>query len=272
VYTSLRLGSAFDDALLAHGGLWVTTTSGPTSWLWRLDPKSLAVLSRRVLPGSGPNDGRPGAIALAGGSLWVGNSDRLDRVALPSGEIAARVPVPGAEGVDVAANPTGTILVISEGHERAYLQRRNPRSGALIAASAAFDGVTKPYIGGIIDGGVWLSESTGNMGYVQRLSARTLKATTPNSGEPLRIATTNGVEARVFDQILWVTQIGGGPKRNYCGDPVTGRSRAPLPFPPVRVGTELLAVSTTSIYYLAYYFRPKGAELVRAPINQRCHQ
>jgi hypothetical protein len=174
--------------------------------------------------------------------------------------------------VDVAANPTGTTLVISEGHERAYIQRRDPRTGTLIATSAAFDGVTKPHIGGIIDGGVWISEATGNQGYIQRLSARTFKPTTANDGEPLRIDTSNGIHAQVFDRILWVTQIAGGPKRNYCGDPVTGRSRAPLPFPPATIQTALLAISTTSIFYLPAYSSRTPKELLRAPIDPRCRQ
>lgn len=64
-----RLASAFDQALLSHGVLWVTTTRGQTSWLWRLDPGSLAVRSRQLVPGSGPgpSGGIVGTIALAGG-------------------------------------------------------------------------------------------------------------------------------------------------------------------------------------------------------------
>jgi len=269
-----RLGSAFDQAVLAVDALWVTTTRGLTSWLWRLDPDSLAVRSRKLLPGSGQNDGIVGTMALAGGWLWVGNSDRLDRVLPATSEVTAAVPVPGAQGIDVAADPAGRVLIVSEGHERARVQRRDSVTGALIAQSPVFEGVTKPYIGGISAGGVWISEGGGMMGAVERLGLVTLRPTAlpgaqPHPGEsgPPRIDGTNGIAARLIAGVLWVTQPLGGARRNYCGDPVSGQRRATLELPPQG---SLLAVDPTSIYYITGASSPVRAELVRAPLNPRC--
>jgi hypothetical protein len=270
-----RLGSAFDQALLAERVLWVTTTGGGTSWLWRLDPGSLRVWSRDVLPGLGATQDISVALALAGGWLWVGSSDRLDRVSLLSGHVTAQVVVSGAGGVDVAADPSGRVLLDSEGNEPARVQRRDPHTGALIASSGIFAVVTRPYIGGIAAGGVWISEAGGMMGAVERLSLLTLRPTRfpgaqpHGDGElgPPRIEGTNGIGAQLIAGVLWVTQQGGGAQRNYCGDPSTGRALAPLP---LGQAGELLAADHSRIYYVPDASSPRRDELAEAPINPRC--
>ncbi len=273
VYAVRRLGSGFDQALLTRGVLWVTTTRGRDAWLWRLDPHSLAVLSREVLPGSGPfNPG--GMMALANGSLWVGNEDRLVRVALPWGTVTARIAFPGATAVDVAADSAGRVLLVSEGGELSHVERRNPHTGKLIATSGTFIGVEPPYIGGIVDGWAWISQSGGMMGHVQRLALSTLKPTEfagaqpqPGVTAPPSIFGTNGISALLLDDTLWVNQFVGGPGRNYCGDPITGRSRAPLPL--AKYGLFLTA-DAGNIYYVPNANLPKREELARAPIDPRC--
>jgi hypothetical protein len=274
VDASRRLASAFDVALLSHGVLWVTSTRGEKLWLWRLDPSSLTLRSKQLLPGSGLNDGVAGAMANAGGWLWVGNSDQLDRVSPSSGQITALVPIRNGGGIDVAANSAGRVLVVSEGHELARVQRRDPHTGRLIAQSPIYQGVTAPYIGGVFDNSVWISQAGGMMGSVQRLALGTLKPTRfagaqpgPGAPAPPMIFGTNGIGARVLDGILWVTQLAGGRQRNYCGDPLTGRSLAPL-----ALGAQalLLTVDTSGVYYIVDVSNQTGQELARAPINRRC--
>jgi len=274
VWAIRRLGSAFDQALLADRTLWVTTTRGRRSWLWRLDPGSLRVRSRNILPSSGTNDGIIGTLARAGGWLWVGTSDRIDRVSPSNGRVTAEVVVPGAEGVDVEADTSGRVLLDSEGQELAYVQRRDPQTGALIASSAAFNGVTKPYIGGVADGGAWVNEATGMMGYIARLSLVTLQPTPftgaqPQPGQPgpPRIEGTNGVAARLIAGVLWVTQLAGGVQRNYCGAPSTGRALVALP---LGDDGELLTADDGSIYYTPDASNPAGAGLARASVDPRC--
>jgi hypothetical protein len=272
-----RLASAFDQALLSHDVLWATTTRGQTSWLWQLDPGSLAVRSKQLLPGSGrgPSGGIGATIALAGGWLWVGSWDRLDRVSPVSARVTASVPVQGAHGIDVAADAAGRVLIDSEGQQRARVQRRDPATGRLIAQSPIYQGASKPYIGGIFAGGVWISEAGGMMGYVQRLAVGTVRPTSfagaqphPGITAPPSIFGTNGISARVLDGILWVTQVAGGPQRNYCGDPLTGRSRAPLALGPQAL---VLTVGAGSVYYVPDASRLTAEELARATIDPRCY-
>jgi hypothetical protein len=69
------------------------------------------------------------------------------------------------------------------------------------------------------------------MGYVQRLDAATMTAEGSACQEGGRTSSgvegTNDVTARLASGLLWVTQIAGGPARNYCANPVTGREIAP---------------------------------------------
>jgi hypothetical protein len=273
VYAVRRLDSTFDQALLARGVLWVTTSRGRAAWLWRLDPRSLTVLSREVLPGSGPFS-PAGRMTLAGGWLWVGNENRLARVALTTGKVTSRIRVPGATVVTPASDRAGHVLLVSEGGEVSRIQRRNTHTGRLIASSNTFTGVEPPAIGGIVDGGVWISQSGGMMGHVERLALDTLKPTRfagaqrhPGVGGPPSILGTNGIGAQVIDGVLWVSQFVGGPQRNYCGDPISGRSRAPVPL--AKDGLFLTA-DAGSVYYVPDANEPKREELARVPISQRC--
>lgn len=109
------LGEAYWQALLARKVLWVTTTVGRSVWLWRLNPDSLRVISKRLLPGSvggGLSFGEFGTLATAGGWLWVGGWNTLDRVSLTTGLATMTLQVPGAQGVDVPPTPLGPYSLI----------------------------------------------------------------------------------------------------------------------------------------------------------------
>ncbi|MDQ6777422.1 MAG: hypothetical protein M3071_14660 [Actinomycetota bacterium] len=47
-----RFSSTLDDTLLTGGSLWVTTTLGNTTSLWRLDPRTLPARSDVRVPSS----------------------------------------------------------------------------------------------------------------------------------------------------------------------------------------------------------------------------
>lgn len=278
VIAARNLGAAYGQALLAGKVLWVTSTLGRSVWLWRLHPDSLQVISKSLLRGSvtgGLSFGQFGTLAMAGGWLWVGGWDTLDRVAPRTGHVTLTLRVPRAQGVNVASNPSGTVLIDSEGHEWSHVQRRNPRTGQLAAQSSQFNGVTKPRVGGVSGAGVWLTQGTGMMGYAQRISIRTLRPTRL-TGAPTHpgisgdlIEGSNGISVQVVNNVLWVTQPSGGTSDNYCGDPATGRPRAVL-----RLGAtegELLAVGATDVYYIpGLAGGGMHPQLDRAPINPRC--
>ncbi len=265
------LGGAFDHMLLASGRLWVTTTTGMQATLWGLDEATLRPLSRATLPGSGPDAGDAGDLAVAGGWLWVGTDSRLMRVSPLTGTVLAALPIRPAGPVGVAADRLGRTLLVVAGRERSYVQRREPVSGARMARSGRFDGVLQPVIGGVAGGYAWLSQATGMQGYVERIDARRLaSARQPGTfGPPTAtlIFGSNGVQARVIDGILYVTQLAGGRQRNYCAAPATGRPRAALPF---HTYSALLTADRRYIYYVPEFDNPDSAEIARAPIDPRC--
>ncbi len=91
------------------------------------------------------------------------------------------------------------------------------------------------------------------MGYVQRLDAATMTdegSACREGGTSTCVEGTNDVTGRLANGLLWVTQIAGGNARNYCADPVTGRTIAPLELPQA---TEdgVLAITPDRIFYAA---------------------
>jgi hypothetical protein len=256
-----QLGSAFDQALLAHHVLWVTTTTTrrQTTSLWQLNPRSLTVRLRTILPGSGRAYGPLGTLAVAGGQLWVGTGS-LQRVSLATGRVnhVVHLGYPGA--VAVAADRTGRILLASVGIiHPTYVVRLNANSGMPRRRSASFWSSSEPSIGGIIDGGAWINDTSGMTSSYSRLNAATLKPT-PVPGKQLG---GNRSFAQLIDGILYITKPGRSELITYCGDPATGQLRARLPLP--RDGT-LLAADAASVFY-----QPPGTtDLERTPTDPRC--
>jgi hypothetical protein len=273
VLVSLRLASTFDGALLARRVLWVTSSLGARLWLWRLDPRSLRIIARMLLPG-GVDDVNEGTLALAGNWLWVAGGDRLDRVSLDSGETTEQIRLRTPSGAEVGADARGRVLLDSEGRELSHVQRRDPGTGKLLASTPRIDGVIAPGIGGVIGRWAWINEAGGMMGYVQRIDIQDLPAVAPPGERAVTIGTsptvitgTNAIRAIVLDHVLWVTQPGGGPLRNYCADPVTGQWRAVLPIP---IAGVLLTVNASRMYYLIDDENPYTERLATAPIPAAC--
>jgi hypothetical protein len=164
-------------------------------------------------------------------------------------------------------------LVDSAGQQKAYIQTRNPLDGTLIAQSSTIESVARPYIGGVFGNGIWISNAGGSSGYVERLSLRTLKPTAfrgaqphPGVTMPPSILGSNGVTARVIDGVLWVTQTAGGPRRNYCGDPLSGVSRARLA---LDAQADFLTADAGRVYFLPVD-SVRNEQLAWLPASPRC--
>ncbi len=258
------LDSAFAKALLVNGSLWVTTAARQSTSLWRLDPRSLGVRSRIILPGAGRPDGLTGSLAVADGQLWVG-TDTLNRVSLASGRVdrVVKLAYPGA--VQVAADPTGRVLLAVLGYEHpTYIARLSPHTGAVEARATVSWSIDQPSINGIVDGGAWIYNSGGMAGGSWRIALHTLR---PTPVQALAIPAQRS-SAQVISGILWVTDPVGGNTLTYCADPVTGRLRARLP---LLVGNStFLTADATSVYYLDEPLDSSSATLERAPLNRRC--
>jgi hypothetical protein len=231
--------------LAAAGSLWVTTTTAAGESLLRMNPADLAVTGdTRIGRGSFQSAGGHGPdLALAGHGLWVTGGNVLLRVSLPAGKATAAIPLSGAYTSGAGASADGTVLVVSEANDGGVgaLQRRDPVTGALIASHQMF-GVTTPSVGGVLGSGVWVSEPTGMMGYIERFSTVTMAAERATTVEG-----TNGISVMAADGVIWVTDhVGTG--RDYCADPVTGRRLAPIPLPDPSQDY-LLAISGRYVYY-----------------------
>ncbi len=198
--------------LLAAGSLWFSASDGEHTWLWRLDPRSLAVRRLTLLPGGGA--GQNGSIATASGWLWVVNRDTLVRVSLSTGRVTgSRTVSQSAVGLgnDVAADASGRTLVLTVAAARtgSRVEVLDPRTGVPIASSARFSGTT-PQIVGVLDGGAWIN-SLVPAGGPARIDLHTLKVTASLGRAAL--------PAVVLDGIVEVS--GKGAWR--CVDPVSGR-------------------------------------------------
>lgn len=271
ILASRPLRRLFDQALLASGTLWVTTsTTANATTLWGLDPATLGVRSEAPLTGAGVAGAPAGSMAVAGGWLWVSSENALERVSLQTGRVTRVVQVP-AGGVGVASDAGGRVLLVSVGQDVANLEQRDPDTGALVETSRAFHGAFHPFIGGVVGHYAWLSQSGGNMGIVERIDLRRLAATGDPKGlgiwRPTLLWGTNRISARLIDGMLWVSQPAGGTLRNYCADPLTGRPRAPVRF---GANAVLLAADARFIYYEPNGQTPYSAQIERAPIDPRC--
>jgi hypothetical protein len=242
---------SFDQAVAAGDSLWVATTSAAGETLLRLNPQTLAVTGRTRIGGGG-NQGLAGpSLALAGGWLWVDAGDRLLRFSVPGGRLTAAVPLPGAATSTVAANSSGTMLVVGEANQNGTgaLARRDPTTGALLHSSLPTLGIVAPAVGGVFDSGIWASEVTGNLGYVERFTAETL-APAPAT----RVEGTNDVTVQAGDGMAWVFPSGGGPGPSFCADPSSGRVLARVVLPQ---SDYILAVGPRQLFYAAP--TPNGA-------------
>jgi hypothetical protein len=274
ILATRSLDGSYSQALLAGGSLWVTTMRGARSWLWRLDPVSLAVRTTLLLGIHGDGYGEPApTMTIVRGWLWVGDMDELLRVSPVTARITSEVPVPHAGGVGVASDNNGAVLVDSEGRETAFLQRRNPINGTLLKQSAPIQSISRPYVGGVYDNSVWVSNTGGHAGYVERFSLKTLKPTAfagaqrhPGVMGPPSIFGAEGITAQLIDGKLWVTLADGGTHADYCGSPLTGVSRAPLE---LNAQADLLTVGSGRIYYLPVE-SVRDETLESVPASPRC--
>jgi hypothetical protein len=262
-----RLGTP----LFADGALWVTDSGSLGGFLLRLDPATLMVTGELRF---GAGQYRASArLAYAGGSLWLAGGDELLRVSPASVEPTAVIALRGSARSDVAASPDGSVLVVlvlavpaagGQGRPSASVQRRDPETGALLAArpaggAVAIDGFASPGAGS----GVWVTRTAGTSAYAERYSAATLApaATVPVAGDA-------GV--RVADGLLWVTDDeAGGPARDYCADASSGRRLAALPITDPRRG-ELLAAGRRVLYYAEPGRQRTGWRIAAVPAPAAC--
>lgn len=249
----------------AAGWLWVTDMTPAGELLLRLDPRSLIVTGELKVADGAQAGGQDDRIAFAGGSIWVDGLDRLVRVAPQTVRPQRVIALPHANSSTAGASPDGRTLIVSEADSgAATIQRRDPRTGTMLASSKTVLGVSAPLIGGVTGDVAWIAEPTGTMGYIERFqtAAMTPAAATLVEG-------TNAIRAGIWDGLLWVHGPDGATMTNYCADPVTGQRLASLAMP-YHSHPVLLAVHGEDLYYS--YLLPDGSRsrIAVTPIPAAC--
>jgi hypothetical protein len=246
----------------ADGSLWVTDSTSLGELLFRLAPRTLLMTGAVKL--SGARYAQGSHVAYAGGWLWADGGGQLLRVSPSTLTLTGVVPLRGAHWSNVGASQDGSVLVVSEQGKTGAVQRRNPRTGALIAAHPVAGGEAA-VIDGFAGSGVWITEILGMSAYARLLSTATM---TPRATAP--IAAPAGLTLRVADGAVWVTgDEAGGPARNYCADASTGRRLATLPVTSFTQGS-LLAVGARVLYYAEPARHGSGTRIAQVPIPAEC--
>jgi hypothetical protein len=247
------------------GSLWVTIANNQGESLDRLNPVTLAATGQVLLTSkqaalyAGETWNR---VTFAGDAVWVAAVDQFYRVSPGSLKVTSTVPFPGADSSTIGASSDGHVLVLSEAEQGVgAIERHEPVTGAK-QASHPMTGVVAARVSGVTDTGVWITEPTGMLGYVERFTAAGL---TPQPATEVK--GTNGIRAMLADGSLWITSPVGGARMNYCADPTTGHRRAQIPLPnPAQ--DYLLAVGPDEIYYTVP--AQNGSRLERAPVPAAC--
>jgi hypothetical protein len=239
--------------LFAGGALWVTDSGPLGEFLLRLDPVTLMVTGELQ---AGADGDRGASAAYAGGSLWLAGGDELLRVSPATAEQTAVIVLPGARASSVAASPDGSVLVVSElDRSGSTVQRRDPRTGALLAAHPVAGPVV---IDGVAGSGVWVTVPDGASARAERYATGTM---TPDASVPV-----GGGDIRLAGGLLWVT---GGPGQDYCAAPSSGRRLATLPgADPPRA--RLVAVAGRVLYYAEPAAAGSGARIAPVPVPAGC--
>jgi hypothetical protein len=191
-----------------------------------LDPVTLAVrhtISLRQPPSWGIQQ-----LAYAGGLVWVATERSLIAIDPATARTVADVPLPGVSALDfvhVAAPADGSVLWTTEdsgGGGPISVQRRNPRTGLVLAAASG------PAVGlggaQIAAGGVnaWLAYATGMLGgYIETVSAAGRLTETRSQADDAGYS--NAVQVYLAGRQLWITD--GMSRTIACASSATGRIR-----------------------------------------------
>ncbi len=202
--------------------LWVSGTpvcSGSLrrlarSFLYRLDPRTLAIEARIKLPDA------PGPMAFASAGLWVGARRRLYLLDSGTGGVRKVIPVRGDVN-ELAVDPTGRFLYVAAWNgANGFVNERDARSGALLQSARELFGYPANWLSPTREG-VWVSTATGNFGAAILLRNGNLQR------GPL-VEANQGVKASVAADHLWVQNDG---ETLRCLDPASGRIQATVTAP-----------------------------------------
>jgi DNA-binding beta-propeller fold protein YncE len=127
VVGSSRMSASGGNLLATAGGVWGTTGTGMSEWVWFAPGGDLA-RSFRVSQGAG--GGQASLPSYSGGVVWVGGTRELICASPATGHVRARTPIPTDHG---AVEHFDNVTVLSNGHAYTLYQDQ----GAQLAGVAS---------------------------------------------------------------------------------------------------------------------------------------
>ena len=121
--STLTSGGAGGNLVATSGGVWGTTGSGHSEWVWFAPNGNLA---RAVQVGLGAGGGLSSFPSYGGGVVWVGGTGDVVCASPATGQVLAKADIPADHGAaQYFASP-----VVSDGHAYSYYQTdASPQAG-----------------------------------------------------------------------------------------------------------------------------------------------
>lgn len=266
VATSVIAGS-IEAGVATNRHLWITSSNAPRkAILHEFNASNLTVTGTIPLIGTDPGT----SMVTTSSYLWVSEGDQLLRIDRRDAKKRKQVQLPGAFSATVSTDTQDHLLVVAIANAggQGRIEIRSDANANLIGTSATLIGVTAPRAAAI-GKNIWISEATGNMGYVSRYRLSGLTPTVagcpPDLVEsPTCILGSNGLQVDASHQLIFLSQVAGGGTRNACLDPSNGNIVAKLPLAPT---DQLLTVGGSHLFVMTQTSRENVIEL---PIPSAC--
>jgi hypothetical protein len=261
------IAGSIEAGVATNRHLWITSSNAPgKAILHEFNASNLTVT--RTIPLIGTDPGT--SMATTSSYLWVSEGDQLLRIDRSDANLRRQVKLQGTFSATVSTDTQDHLLVVAIANRggQGRIEIRSEANANLIGTSAALNGVYAPRTAAV-GKNIWISEATGNMGYVSRYSLSGLTPTVAGCPaslveSPTCILGSNGLLVDASHQLIFLSQVAGGGAHNACLDPSNGNIVAKLPLAP---SDQLLTIGGSHLFVMTQTSRENVIEL---PIPSAC--
>lgn len=246
--TNVVVGS-IEAGVVTNRHLWIASSSAPRkAILYEFNANNLTLTRKIALIGTDQGT----SMTTTNSYLWVAEGDQLLRVDRSDANLRKQVKLQGAFSATVSTDAQDHLLVVAIANAggQGRIEIRSDTNANLMGTSAPLNGVYAPRTAAVGQN-IWISEATGNMGYVSRYRLNGLTPTVagcPSSlvtNSPTCILGSNGLGVNASHQLIFLSQVAGGGARNACLNPNNGNIVAKLPLAP---SDQLLAIGDSHLF------------------------
>jgi hypothetical protein len=268
VFSTNVLAGSIEAGVTTNRHLWIASSNATgKAILYEFNAGNLTLT--RTIPLIGTDPGT--SMATTSSYLWVSEGDQLLRIDRRDANLRKQVKLTAAFSATVSTDTQDHLLVVAIANRggQGQIEIRSDTNANLIGTSAALNGVYAPRTAAVGQN-IWISEATGNMGYVSRYHLSGLIPTVagcPSSlvtESPTCILGSNGLQVDASHQLIFLSQVAGGGAHNACLDPSNGNIVAQLPLAP---SDQLLTVGDSHLFVMTQTSRENVIEL---PIPSAC--